>query len=82
MLLTKFSNLQIIHTAGTNFTVADMLSRDFSNIINKTCQLQHKTLPPYIDFIQLKKDNTLNPIHFIVKHEGVLGTQKMSHISS
>ena len=43
MLLTKFSNLQIIHTAGTNLTVSDMHSRDFSTINNKTCQLQHKT---------------------------------------
>ena len=34
MLLTKFSNLQIIHTAGTNLTVADMLSRDSSTINN------------------------------------------------
>ena len=30
MLLTKFSNVQIIHTVGTNLTVADMLSRAFS----------------------------------------------------
>ena len=39
MLLTKFSKLQIIHRAGTNLTVADMLSRDFSTFNNKTCQL-------------------------------------------
>ena len=51
MLVTKFSNLQIIHTAGTNLTVADMLGRDFSTINTKTCQHQHKTLPPYIDFL-------------------------------
>ena len=35
MLLTKFSNIQTIHTAGTNFTVADMLSRDSSTNNNK-----------------------------------------------
>ena len=56
MLLTKFSNLQIILTAGTNFTVADMLSRDFSTIIIKKCQLQHKTLPSHVDFLQIKND--------------------------
>ena len=76
MLLTKFSNLQTIHTAGTNLTVADMLSRDFSTINNKTCQLQHKTLPPHFDFLQLKNDNILKPIHYLIKHEDVLPTQK------
>ena len=79
MLLTKFSNLQIIHTAGTNLTVADMLSRDFSTINAKTCQLHHKTLPPHIDFSQLKQNNILKPIQYLVKHEDVLPTQKMIH---
>ena len=79
MLLTKFSNLQLIHTAGTNLTVADMLSRDFSTINAKTYQLQHKTLPPHIDFLQLKQNNILKPIHYLVKHEDVLPTQKMIH---
>ena len=76
MLFTKFSNLQIIHTAGTNLTVADMLIRDFSTINTKTCQLQHKTLPPHIDFLQLKNDNILKPIHYLIKHEDILPTQK------
>ena len=44
MLLTKLSNRQIVHTAGTNLTDADKLSRDFSQITNKLCQLKHKTL--------------------------------------
>ena len=79
MLLTKFSNLQIIHTAVTNLTVADMLSEDFSTINAKTCQLQHKTLPPHIDFLQLKQYNILKPIHYLVKHEDVLPTQKAIH---
>ena len=42
MLLNNFSNLQTFHTAGTNLTVADMLSRDFLHLTNKLCQLQHK----------------------------------------
>ena len=53
-----------------------MLSRDFSTNDNKTCQLQHKTLPPHIDFLQLKNDNILKPILYLVKHEDVLPTQK------
>ena len=74
MLLPKFSNQQIIHTAGTNLTVADMLSRDFSTINNKTCQLQHKTHSPHIDFLQLKNDNILKPIRYLIKHKDVLPT--------
>ena len=58
-----------------------MLSRDFSTINIETCQLQHKTLPPHIDFLQLKNDNILKPIHYLVKHEDVLPTQNMFHIS-
>ena len=76
MLLTKFSNLQHIHTAGTNITIADMLSRDFPTINNETCHFQHKTLPPRIDFLQLKNDNILKPIHYLIIHEDVLPTQK------
>ena len=45
MLLTKLSNLQFYHTAGTNLTVADMLSLDVSQITIKMCWLQHKALP-------------------------------------
>ena len=76
MLLTKISNLQIIRTAGTNLTVAYMLSRRSSANNNKTCQLQHKTLPPHIDFLHLKNDNILKLFHYLVKHEDVLPTQK------
>ena len=40
------------------------------------CQFQHKKLPPHIDFMQLKLNNTLKQIHNSVKHEDVLSTQK------
>ena len=53
MLLTKLANLRFIHAAGTNSAVADIISQDFSTITTKTCQLQHKTLPPDIEFTQL-----------------------------
>ena len=51
MLLPNFSNLPNVHTAGTNSTVADMLSRDFAQITNEMC---HQTLPPNIELMQLK----------------------------
>ena len=76
MLFIKVSNFQIIHTPGTNRTVADMLSRDFSEINNKICQIQHKTVPIHIDFIELKPSNSLNQIHYLVTHEVVLLTER------
>ena len=54
MLSTKHSNLQIIHTAGTTLNVADMISRDFSEIRYQMCQLGHNSLPPHIEFTQIK----------------------------
>ena len=74
MSLTKVSNLQIIHTAGTNLVVPDMFSRDFSQITNKKFKFQHTTLPPHIDVAQLKPNNSSKQIHFLVKHEDVLPT--------
>ena len=76
MLLTKFSNQQNIHTAGTNQTVVDMLDRDFSTITSKMCQLQHKTLLPHFELFQLKPNDILKLIHYLVKHEDVLSTQR------
>ena len=76
MLFPNISNLQIIHTARSILTVADMHSRNFSQITNKTCQIQHKTLPPHVEFMPLKPNNTLDQIHNLVKHEDVLPTQK------
>ena len=58
MLLTKFSSIQIVHTAGTNLTVAEKLSRDSSQITNSMSQLHHKPLPPYIALIQPKPNNS------------------------
>ena len=78
-LLPKISHLRKVHTAGTNFRVADMLTRDCSQITNKMCQLQHKTLPPHIEILQLKPNNTITEIHNLVKHEDVLPTKKIFH---
>ena len=70
-VLTILANLHIIHKAGTNLTVSDMLSRGCSQITKQLCQLQHKTVPPHIEFIQLKTNNSLKRIHYLFKHEDV-----------
>ena len=67
MQLTKFSKLKIIHTPGNNFSVADMLSRSFSEAELQINQLKHKQLPPQIDFAILQND-TLKPVDYLIKH--------------
>ena len=75
MQLTKFSKLKIIHTPGKNLAVADMLSRSFTKAELQLNQLKHKQLPPQIDFALLQ-DNTLKPVHYLIKHEELLPHQK------
>ena len=75
MQLTKFSKLKIFHTPGKNLSVADMLSRAFTKAELQLNQLKHKQLPPQIDFAPLQ-DNTLNPVHYLIKHEEILPHQK------
>ena len=75
MQLTKFSKLRIIHTPGKNLSVADMLSRSFTKAELQLNQLKHKHLPPQIDFALLQ-DNTLKPVHYLIKHEEILPHQK------
>ena len=75
MQLTKFTKLKIIHTPGKNLSVADMLSRSFTKTELQINQLKHKQLPPQIDFAVLK-DNTLTPVHYLIKHEDVQPHQK------
>ena len=72
---TKFSKLKIIHTPGKNLSVADMLSRSFTKTELQINQLKHKELPQQIDFAVLK-DNTLTPVHYLIKHEDVQPHQK------
>ena len=45
-----------------------MLSRTFTKEQLQAHQLQHKQLPPQIDF-SIMKDNQLKPVHYLVKHE-------------
>ena len=75
MQLTKFSNLKIIHTPVKNLSVADMLSRSFTEAELQLNQLKHKQLPPQIDFAILQND-TLEPVHHLIKHEEILPHQK------
>ena len=53
-----------------------MLNRDFSTTKCKMCQLQHTTQLPHIEFIQLKPNDILKHIHYLVKREDVLSTQR------
>ena len=75
MQLTKFSKLKIIHTPGKNLSVADMLSRSFTNAELQLNQLKHKQLPPQIGFALLQ-NGTLKPVHYLIKHEEILPHQK------
>ena len=75
MQLTKFSKLKIIHTPGKNLSVADMLSRSFTKAELQINQLKHKQLPPQSEFAILQND-TLKPVHYLIKHEEILPHQK------
>ena len=79
MQLTKFSKLKIIHTPGKNLSVADMLSRSFTKAELQLNQLKHKHLPPQIDFALLQ-DNTLKPVHYLIKHEEFYPIKNMTLI--
>ena len=75
MQITKFSKLKTIHTPGKNLSVADMLSRSFTKAELQLNQLKHKQLPPKIDFALLQ-NGTLQPVHYLIKHEELLPHQK------
>ena len=75
MQLTKFSKLKIIHTPEKNLSVADLLSRSFTKEELQINQLNHKHIPPHIDFTILQ-NNKLKPVHYLIKHEEVLPHQK------
>ena len=53
-----------------------MLNGDFCAITNKTCQLQHKTLSPHIEFTRLQPQNSLKQVQYLVKNEDILSTRK------
>ena len=73
--LTKLHKLKIIHTPGKNMSVANMLSRSFTNTELQLNQLKHKQLPPQRDFAILQ-NNSLTPFHYLIQHEEILPHQK------
>ena len=68
-LLTQISELQNIHTSGTNSTIVDMLSRGFSNVNTNRRHLERKTFPPHIDFLPLQHNYSLKSICHLEKQE-------------
>ena len=52
-----------------------MLSRSFTKAELQLNQIKHKQLPPQIDFALLH-DNTLKPVHYLIKHVEILPHQK------
>ena len=52
-----------------------MLSRSFTKAELQLNRLKHKQLPPQIDFALLQ-NNTLKPVHYLIKHEEILPHQK------
>ena len=52
MQLTTFSKSKIFHTPGKNLSVADLLSRSFTEAELQLNQLKHKQFPPQIDLLQ------------------------------
>ena len=65
VIITKFHNLKIIWTPGSNLALPDILSRNVTlSDINKL-QLQHKEIPKEISFYDEKGDQ----MHYTIKHE-------------
>ena len=65
VIITKFHNLKIIWTPGSNLAFPDILSRNVTlSDINKL-QLQHKEIPKEISFYDEKGDQ----MHYTIKHE-------------
>ena len=52
-----------------------MLSRSLTKAEFQLNQLKHKQLPPQIDFALLQ-NGTLQPVHYLIKHEEILPHQK------
>ena len=52
-----------------------MLSRSFTKDYLQLNQLKHKHLPPQIDF-GILQNNTMKPVHYLIKHEEELPHQK------
>ena len=65
VIISKFPNLKIIWTPGSNLAFPDILSRNVSIEEHKKHQLSHKILPNDIHFF----DEHGTQIHYKIKHE-------------
>ena len=65
MIISKFPNLKIIWTPGSNLAFPDILSRKVSIEEHKKHQLSHKILPNDIHFF----DEHGTQVHYKIKHE-------------
>ena len=75
MFLTNFSNFCILHTAGANLVVADMLGRDFSIITNNMWPITTKNSTTTNRISPTQKYISLKEVFYLVKHEDVLPTR-------
>ena len=75
MQSTIVSKPKVFHTHCKNLSVIDMLNCSFTKSELQKKPLKHKQLPPQIDFAKLQ-DNTLKPVHYLIKHEEVLPHRK------
>ena len=65
VIFTKFQNLKIIWTPGSNLAVPDILSRNITIEENQKHQLQHKRIPRDIEFY----DEHSTPVTYQIQHE-------------
>ena len=65
VIITKFQNLKIIWTPGSNLAFPDILSRNVTLDGYHKHQLQHKKIPRDIDFF----DENGNPVFYKIQHE-------------
>ena len=67
VIITKFQNLKIIYTEGSNLAFPDILSRNVTIEENQQHQLQHKKIPKDISFF----DKDGYEIKYTILHENL-----------
>ena len=65
MIITKFLNLKIIWTPGSNLAFPDILSRNVTVEEYQMHQLRHKRIPRVIEFY----DEHGTPVTYQIQHE-------------
>ena len=65
VIITKFHNLKIIWTPGSNLALSDILSRNVTLSEANRLQLQHEEIPHDISFY----DQDGHKVHYTIKHE-------------